>query len=134
MRINCAAIPPKELFEAELFGYEKGSFTGASHKGKVGKFELANKGTIFLDEIGGDMPLELQPKLLRVLELKEFERVGGNKVLRSDFRLIAATNRPPLEEMMKTGGEFRQDLFFRLNVIPLNPTPPLRTRRMMYQF
>ncbi len=75
------------------------------------------------------MPLELQPKLLRVLELKEFERVGGNKVLRSDFRLIAATNRPPLEEMMKTGGEFRQDLFFRLNVIPLNPTPPLRTRR-----
>jgi len=124
VRINCAAIP-KELFESELFGYEKGSFTGASIKGKVGKFELANRGTIFLDEIG-DMPLELQPKLLRVLELKEFERVGGNRVIKSDFRVIAATNRP-LEEMMKSG-EFRQDLFFRLNVIPFK-LPPLRERR-----
>lgn len=124
VRINCAAIP-KELFEAELFGYEKGSFTGANTKGKVGKFELADKGTIFLDEIG-DMPLELQPKLLRVLELKEFERVGGNKIIRSDFRVIAATNRP-LDEMMKKG-EFRSDLFFRLNVIPIS-LPPLRERR-----
>lgn len=124
VRINCAAIP-RELFESELFGYEKGSFTGASHKGKVGKFELANKGTVFLDEIG-DMPLELQPKLLRVLELKEFERIGGNKIIKSDFRIIAATNRP-LESMMKSG-EFRQDLFFRLNVIPIRLTP-LRDRR-----
>jgi len=124
VRINCAAIP-RELFESELFGYEKGSFTGASNKGKIGKFELAHKGTIFLDEIG-DMPLELQPKLLRVLELKEFERVGGNKIIKSDFRVIAATNRP-LEKMMKNG-RFRQDLFFRLNVIPFK-LPPLRERR-----
>ncbi|MCA1795627.1 MAG: sigma 54-interacting transcriptional regulator, partial [Desulfobacteraceae bacterium] len=91
VRINCAAIP-KDLLESELFGYEEGAFTGARAKGKPGKFELANKGTIFLDEIG-DLPLDMQPKLLRVLEEKEFERIGGTKVLRSDFRVICATNR-----------------------------------------
>ena len=125
IRINCAAIP-RELFESELFGYEKGSFTGAGGKGKPGKFELAHMGTIFLDEIG-DLPLEMQPKLLRVLELKEFERVGGNKLIRSDFRLIAATNRN-LEKMVETE-KFRLDLYHRLNVIPIN-VPPLRARKM----
>lgn len=124
VRVNCAAIP-SELFESELFGYEKGAFTGASNKGKIGKFELANGGTIFLDEIG-DLPIELQPKLLRVLELKEFERVGGNKVIRSNFRIISATNRD-LTDMMKEG-TFRQDLYYRLNVIPLH-SPPLRERQ-----
>ncbi|MEA1969555.1 MAG: sigma 54-interacting transcriptional regulator [Thermodesulfobacteriota bacterium] len=124
VRINCVAIP-KELLESELFGYDKGVFTGAKPGGKPGKFELAHRGTIFLDEIG-DMPLEMQPKILRVLEEKEFERVGGTKVIKSDFRLIAATNRN-LEEMMHTGS-FRSDLFYRLNVIPLQ-IPPLRERR-----
>ncbi len=124
VRINCAAIP-KDLLESELFGYEKGAFTGARAKGKPGKFELAHHGTVFLDEIG-DMPLEMQPKLLRVLEDKEFERIGGTKVIRSDFRLIAATNQN-LDEMMSEG-RFRKDLFYRLNVIPLN-IPPLRERR-----
>ncbi len=124
VRINCAAIP-KDLLESELFGYEKGAFTGARTGGKPGKFELAQKGTIFLDEIG-DLPLEMQPKLLRVLEEKEFERVGGNKLIRSDFRLIAATNQN-LEEMVNDG-RFRKDLFYRLNVIPIHITP-LRKRR-----
>lgn len=123
VRVNCAAIP-KELFESELFGYEKGAFTGAHPKGKAGKFELAHLGTIFLDEIG-DMPLELQPKLLRVLELKEFERVGGNKLISSDFRVIAATNLD-LEQAM-ANGSFRRDLYYRLNCIPLH-IPPLRSR------
>ncbi|MFA5285067.1 MAG: sigma 54-interacting transcriptional regulator, partial [Smithellaceae bacterium] len=90
VRINCATIP-KDLFESELFGYEKGAFTGAKAEGKPGKFELANRGTIFLDEIG-ELPVPMQPKLLRVLEEKEFERVGGTRVIRSNFRLIAATN------------------------------------------
>jgi len=124
VRINCAAIP-KDLLESELFGYEKGAFTGARTGGKPGKFELAQKGTIFLDEVG-DLPLEMQPKLLRVLEEKEFERVGGNKLIRSDFRLIAATNQN-LEEMLGDG-RFRKDLFYRLNVIPIHITP-LRKRR-----
>ena len=124
VRINCAAIP-KDLLESELFGYEKGAFTGARSTGKPGKFELAHRGTIFLDEIG-DMPLEMQPKLLRVLEEKEFERIGGNRVIHSDFRLIAATNRD-LEKMTRDGS-FRSDLFYRLNVIPL-VIPPLRERR-----
>jgi len=123
VRVNCAAIP-KELFESELFGYEKGAFSGADAKGKAGKFELAHMGTIFLDEIG-DMPLELQPKLLRVLELKEFERVGGNRLISSDFRVIAATNQD-LSQLMKTG-QFRRDLYFRLNGIPIN-IAPLRNR------
>ncbi|MCP3923151.1 MAG: AAA domain-containing protein [Desulfobacterales bacterium] len=124
VRINCAAIP-QNLLESELFGYEKGAFTGAGPKGKPGKFEIANKGTIFLDEIG-DLPLEMQPKLLRVLEEKEFERIGGNKLIKSDFRLIAATNRD-LEEMVSTN-QFREDLYYRLNVIELN-IPPLRQRK-----
>jgi transcriptional regulator with PAS, ATPase and Fis domain len=124
VRVNCAAIP-KELFESELFGYEKGAFTGALSKGKAGKFEVAHLGTIFLDEVG-DMPMELQPKLLRVLELKEFERVGGNRVISSDFRVIAATNLD-LEKAMENGA-FRRDLYYRLNGIPLHITP-LRSRR-----
>ena len=124
VRINCAAIP-KDLLESELFGYEKGAFTGAGVGGKPGKFELAHNGTVFLDEIG-DLPLEMQPKLLRVLEDKEFERVGGNTIIRPDFRLIAATNQN-LEEMLSRGN-FRKDLFYRLNVIPLH-IPSLRKRR-----
>jgi len=125
VRINCAAIP-KDLLESELFGYEKGAFTGARSGGKPGKFELAHQGTVFMDEVG-DLPLEMQPKLLRVLEEKEFERVGGNKLIRSDFRLIAATNQN-LDSMM-ADRRFRKDLFYRLNVISLN-IPPLRERRV----
>ncbi|HHP7235709.1 MAG TPA: sigma-54 interaction domain-containing protein [Desulfobacterales bacterium] len=124
IRVNCAALP-KELLEAELFGYEKGSFTGANPKGKPGKFELAHLGTIFLDEIG-DMPIEMQPKLLRVLELKEFDRVGGISIITSDFRIIAATNQD-LEGLMKAG-QFRRDLYFRLNGIPIR-IDPLRSRK-----
>ena len=124
IQINCAAIP-KDLLESELFGYERGAFTGAQTSGKPGKFELADHGTIFLDEIG-DLPLEMQPKLLRVLEEKCFERVGGNSLLRSDFRLIAATNQD-LEDMIDKG-LFRRDLYYRLNVIALH-IPPLRERR-----
>lgn len=124
VRINCAAIP-RELLESELFGYECGAFTGANHKGRIGKFELANHGTIFLDEIG-DLPLELQPKLLRVLEEKEFERLGGNKPIKSDFRVIAATNKN-IEQMIEKGF-FRSDLYYRISVIPIN-IPPLRDRK-----
>ncbi|NOX32193.1 MAG: AAA domain-containing protein [Deltaproteobacteria bacterium] len=124
VRINCAAIP-KDLLESELFGYEEGAFTGAKVKGKPGKFELANNGTIFLDEIG-DLPLDMQPKLLRVLEEKEFERIGGTKIIRSDFRVICATNQN-LEELMEKL-KFRKDLFYRLNVIPIY-IPPLRERQ-----
>jgi PAS domain S-box-containing protein len=124
VRINCAAIP-KDLLESELFGYEKGAFTGARSSGKPGKFELAHRGTIFLDEIG-DLPLEMQPKLLRVLEEKEFERIGGTQPVHSDFRIIAATNQD-LETMM-ADGQFRKDLFYRLGVIPLH-IPPLRERK-----
>jgi PAS domain S-box-containing protein len=123
VRINCAAIP-RDLLESELFGYEKGAFTGARAGGKPGKFELAHLGSIFLDEIG-DLPLEMQPKLLRVLEEKEFERIGGTHPVRSDFRLITATNQD-LEQMMAEG-RFREDLFYRLNVIRLS-IPPLRER------
>ncbi len=124
VKINCAAIP-KDLLESELFGYEKGAFTGADPNGKPGKFELAQHGTVFLDEVG-DLPLEMQPKLLRVIEDKEFERVGGTKIIQSDFRIIAATNQN-LEEMM-ANNRFRKDLFYRLNVIPLH-IPPLRERK-----
>ena len=124
VRINCAAIP-KDLLESELFGYEKGAFTGARSRGKPGKFEMADQGTIFLDEIG-DLPVEMQPKLLRVIEEKEFERIGGTKVLRPDFRLIAATNQN-LDKMM-SAGRFRKDLYYRLNVISLH-IPPLNERR-----
>ena len=124
VRINCAAIP-RDLLESELFGYEKGAFTGAGADGKPGKFELARHGTVFLDEVG-DLPLEMQPKLLRVIEDKQFERVGGTRIIQSDFRVIAATNQN-LEEML-AGKRFRKDLFYRLNVIPLH-IPALRERK-----
>lgn len=124
VRVNCAAIP-KELFESELFGYAKGAFTGARSTGKPGKFELAHHGSIFLDEIG-DLPLAMQPKLLRVLEDKEFERIGGTSPIKADFRLLAATNQD-LEQMV-ADNRFREDLFYRLNVIVLH-IPPLRERR-----
>ena len=132
--VNCGAIP-ENLLESELFGYEKGAFTGANDKGKVGKFELANAGTIFLDEIG-DMPLHLQVKILHVLQNMRFERVGGNKTIIVDLRIIAATNKD-LEQMIRDG-TFREDLYYRLSVIPLN-IPPLRERKedikmLMYHF
>ena len=122
--INCGAIP-EALFESEFFGYEKGAFTGANQNGKIGKLELANKGTVFLDEIG-DLPLHLQVKLLRVLQDREITRVGGTASKKIDIRLIAATNRP-LEEMVRRK-EFRGDLYYRLSVIPLH-LPPLRMRQ-----
>lgn len=121
--INCGAIP-ESLLESELFGYNKGAFTGADSRGKIGKFELANKGTIFLDEIG-DMPLYMQVKLLRVLQDKEIVRIGSNSPIKVDVRVIAATNKN-LELMIKER-TFREDLFYRLNVIPLE-IPPLRER------
>lgn len=121
--VNCAAIP-SELLESELFGHEKGAFTGATFM-RPGRFELANGGTIFLDEIG-DMPLHLQVKLLRVLQERSFERVGGTKPLKVDVRIIAATNRN-LESEVKEG-RFREDLYWRLNVIPI-VIPPLRERK-----
>ena len=124
IRLNCASIP-KDLLEAELFGYEAGAFTGAGNKGKPGKFELAHLGSIFLDEIS-DLPLDMQPKLLRVLEEKEMERIGGNRLTRSDFRLIAATH-ANLEQYVEQE-KFRKDLFYRLNVIPIQ-IPPLRERK-----
>lgn len=114
VEVNCAAIP-QELIESELFGHEKGSFTGAFET-KKGKFEQANGGTLFLDEIG-DMSLQTQAKVLRVLETQEFQRVGGNKTIKVDVRVISATNKDLAEEVKK--GAFREDLFFRLNVIPL---------------
>ena len=123
IQINCAAIP-RDLLESELFGYDKGAFTGALAGGKPGKFEIADGGTIFLDEIG-DLPLDMQPKLLRVLEEKCFERVGGNTLIRSDFRLIAATNQDLQGQIGR--GHFRRDLYYRLNVISLH-IPPLRER------
>lgn len=121
--INCTAIP-ENLIESELFGYEEGAFTGARKGGKIGKFELANKGTIFLDEIG-DMPLNLQAKLLRVLQGNMIERVGGNTTIPVDVRIIAASNKS-LEEMVRER-EFREDLFYRLNVIPIH-LPQLKSR------
>ncbi|MDP3112594.1 MAG: sigma-54 dependent transcriptional regulator [Thermodesulfovibrionales bacterium] len=123
IEVNCAAIP-QELIESEMFGHEKGSFTGAFEK-KNGKFELADKGTLYLDEIG-DMSLQTQAKVLRVIETQEFQRVGGNKNITVDVRIIAATNKDLREEVKK--GNFREDLYFRLNVIPLF-IPPLRERK-----
>lgn len=122
--VNCAAIP-KDLLEAELFGYEDGAFTGAKQGGKPGKFELADNGTLFLDEIG-DLPLEMQAKLLRVLENKEVERIGGTKSKNIDVRIIAATNKDLWK--MTLDGEFREDLYYRLNVFMLE-IPPLRERK-----
>jgi two-component system NtrC family response regulator len=120
--INCTALNPGVL-ESELFGHEKGSFTGAIAQ-KRGKFELAHKGTIFLDEIG-EFPLELQPKLLRVIQEHSFERVGGIKTIKSDFRVIAATNKNLKQEVEQ--GRFREDLYYRLNVVNIH-IPPLRER------
>lgn len=121
--INCAALSPN-LLESELFGYEAGAFTGASKNGKPGIFELAHNGTLFLDEIG-EMPLELQVRLLRVIQEKEVMRVGGNKIIKVNVRIVAATNRDLYEEVQK--GNFRKDLYYRLNVLPIN-VPPLRDR------
>ncbi len=123
IKINCAAIP-KTLMESELFGYEKGAFTGATSS-KPGRFELADQGTLFLDEIG-EIPVEMQVKLLRAIQESEFERVGGLKTIKVDVRLITATNRD-LEQEIKNGN-FREDLYYRLNVVPLQ-IPPLRRRQ-----
>jgi len=124
IRLNCAAVPA-DLLESELFGYEEGAFTGAKKGGKLGKFEMAAGGTLFLDEIG-DMPLPMQAKLLRVLQEREVERVGGTTTRAVDMRVIAATGRP-LEELVRQGN-FRADLYYRIHVIPIN-IPPLRERR-----
>ncbi|NLW25669.1 MAG: sigma 54-interacting transcriptional regulator [Clostridia bacterium] len=123
IKVNCAALTPS-LLESEFFGHEKGAFTGAQFTHK-GRFELADKGTIFLDEIG-EIPINLQAKLLRVLQEGEFERVGGKETLKTDVRVIAATNRNLIEEI--NNGNFRQDLFYRLNVFPIK-IPPLRERK-----
>jgi transcriptional regulator with GAF, ATPase, and Fis domain len=122
IKINCAAIP-KTLMESELFGYDKGAFTGAVSS-KPGRFELADGGTLFLDEIG-EIPVEMQVKLLRAIQESEFERVGGIKTIKVDVRLITATNRDLEQEIAR--GNFREDLYYRLNVVPLQ-VPPLRKR------
>jgi two-component system nitrogen regulation response regulator NtrX len=122
VRVNCAAIP-RDLVESEMFGHERGAFTGATQT-RIGRFELAHKGTLFLDEVG-DLGPDAQAKLLRAIEAREIQRVGGNKVIRADVRIISATNHD-LERAVR-GGTFREDLYFRLKVIPL-AIPPLRER------
>ena len=121
--LNCAAVP-KDLIESELFGYEKGAFTGAIQQ-KLGLFELSNNGSLFLDEIG-DMSLHAQAKILRVLQEKELQRVGGTELIKIDVRVLAATNKDLLQEIKK--GNFREDLYYRLNVVSIH-TPPLRERK-----
>ena len=123
IKVNCGAIP-ENLIESELFGYEGGAFTGANRAGKIGLFELANKGTLFLDEVG-ELPKDMQVKLLRVLQEQEIMRIGGTKAIKVDTRIIAATNRN-LEKMVKSG-DFREDLYYRLTVFPIS-IPPLRAR------
>ena len=123
IKVDCGTLP-EGLVESELFGHEKGSFTGA-HQQKIGRFELAHEGTIFLDEIG-ELPLELQSKLLRVIELGEFQRLGGKSEKTVDVRVIAATNRALRQEVRE--GRFRSDLFYRISVFPIE-APPLRERR-----
>ena len=122
--VNCAAIP-KDLVESEFFGHEKGSFTGAFAK-RIGRFEMANNGTLFLDEVG-ELSLDVQSKLLRVLQQQEFERVGGTQTYTVDVRVIAATNRNLAEEVAEK--RFREDLYYRLNVFPLVNPPSARTQR-----
>jgi len=123
IEVHCSALP-ESLIPSEMFGHEKGAFTGAIHQ-RIGRFEMADGGTLFLDEVG-DLPLEIQVRLLKVLQSKEFERVGGSETINSDFRLVAATNRD-LEQEVKAG-RFREDLFYRLNVFPIY-VPPLRNRK-----
>jgi chemotaxis protein methyltransferase CheR len=123
VKVNCSTLPA-ELIESELFGHERGAFTGAVSK-QVGRFELADRGTIFLDEVG-ELPLRLQAKLLRVLQEGEFERLGSAKTIKVDVRVIAATNRNLSEAMQR--GRFRSDLYYRLNVYPIQ-VPPLREHR-----
>jgi len=123
IKVNCAAIPA-ELLESELFGHEKGAFTGAVAR-KIGRVELADKGTLFLDELG-EFPLDVQPKLLRVLEDQEFERLGSTRTIRVNMRLLTATNRDLLKRVAE--GQFRSDLYYRLNVFPIR-MPALRERK-----
>jgi transcriptional regulator with GAF, ATPase, and Fis domain len=123
VRVNCAAVP-RDLFESEFFGHVKGAFTGAL-RDRVGRFELANGGTLFLDEVS-EIPIELQGKLLRAIQEGEFERVGGNKTMKTDVRLVAATNRNMVDDVRK--GRFREDLYYRLNVFPIT-LAPLRDRK-----
>src|SRR5205823_12040622 len=122
VKLNCAAIP-LDLLESEIFGHERGAFTGAIAQ-RIGRFELADKGTLFLDEVG-DIPLALQPKLLRILQEQEFERLGSTRTHQVDVRLVAATHRD-LADMVQRS-EFRSDLYYRLNVFPIL-VPPLRER------
>src|SRR5262249_8893651 len=123
VKVNCASVP-KDLFESEFFGHVRGAFTGA-HKDREGRFELADGGTLFLDEVG-DIPLDLQAKLLRVLQEGEFERVGDDRTRRVDVRIVAATHRDLAAEV--AAGRFRQDLYYRLSVFPIE-VPPLRARK-----